>query len=168
MQIRHAQLSDLSAIWQIIQDAIQARKEEGSDQWQDGYPNPQVLEDDIQKAYAYVLCSKDEILAYAALIFGEDPEPAYASIDGAWLSNQPYVVVHRVATAKKHKGKGIATYLFREIEKIALEKSYFSIKVDTNYDNLAMLKLLDNLEYSYCGIVVLPGGERKAYEKILS
>lgn len=167
MRFRPAELSDLLAIWKIIQDAIQSRKEEGSDQWQDGYPNPEVLENDIKQAYGYVLCAEEEILAYAALIFGKEPEPAYASIDGAWLSQQAYLVVHRVATAKHHKGKGIATHLFREIEKLALEKSYLSIKVDTNYDNLAMLKLLENLEYTYCGKVVLAGGERKAFEKLL-
>lgn len=40
-------------------------------------------------------------------------------------------------------------------------------KVDTNFDNAAMLHLLKKLGYTYCGEVYLAGGERKAFEKLL-
>ena len=40
-------------------------------------------------------------------------------------------------------------------------------KVDTNFDNAAMLHILKKLVYTYCGEVYLAGGERKAFEKLL-
>jgi hypothetical protein len=40
-------------------------------------------------------------------------------------------------------------------------------KVDTNFDNAAMLHLLKKLGYTYCGEVYLAGGERKAFEKLI-
>ncbi len=40
-------------------------------------------------------------------------------------------------------------------------------KVDTNFDNAAMLHILKKLGYTYCGEVYLAGGERKAFEKLL-
>ena len=40
-------------------------------------------------------------------------------------------------------------------------------KVDTNFDNVAMLHILKKLGYTYCGEVYLAGGERKAFEKLL-
>ena len=43
----------------------------------------------------------------------------------------------------------------------------FSIRVDTNYDNIPMLKLLAALEYQYCGEVYFRGSARKAFEKVL-
>ncbi|MFP3595069.1 GNAT family N-acetyltransferase, partial [Chryseobacterium sp. SIMBA_038] len=39
--------------------------------------------------------------------------------------------------------------------------------VDTNHDNIAMLKILESKGYSYCGEVLLADGMRKAFEKII-
>jgi hypothetical protein len=65
------------------------------------------------------------------------------------------------------KGKGIATKLFEKIEGLSIENNIYSIKVDTNFDNVPMLKILDKLKYTYCGEVYLRGSARKAFEKLL-
>ncbi|MDR0295671.1 MAG: hypothetical protein LBH91_05730 [Prevotellaceae bacterium] len=70
MILRKAIFSELPVIWNILQQAIEQRKEEGSEQWQDGYPNEQSIYDDISKEYAYVLTGDNAILAYAAIILG--------------------------------------------------------------------------------------------------
>ena len=103
---------------------------------------------------------------YNAIIF--DKEPAYEDIEGEWLTNGNYGVVHRVAVSKLAKGKGIATKLFKNIEGLCLEKNIHSIKVDTNFDNVPMLKILERLEYTYCGEVYFRGAARKAFEKKLA
>jgi GNAT superfamily N-acetyltransferase len=165
MILRLATLSDAQTIWEILQAAILQRKNDGSTQWQNGYPNEGTVANDIQQGYGYVIEENNMIIAYAAIVFGD--EPTYEVINGAWLSNQPYVVVHRVATAFNLKGKGIATHLFLCIEKLAAEKNIFSIKVDTNFDNIPMLKIMDNLNYTYCGEIFVSGSPRRAYEKLL-
>ena len=166
MILRKAIPSEIPAIWEILQQAIQQRKQDGSQQWQDGYPNEQTISDDIKNGYAYVLIENITVIAYAAIIF--EVEPAYTDIVGKWLTNGDYVVVHRVATSKAVKGRGIATQLFSEIENLSIEKGVFSIKVDTNFDNIPMLKIVDKLNYTYCGEVFFRGSPRKAYEKVLS
>jgi len=165
MNLRLAILSDANTIWEILQAAILQRKKDGSTQWQNGYPNEQTVLNDIQNGFGYVVEENGLIIAYAAIIF--DIEPAYVDIKGAWLSNQKYAVVHRVATAAALKGKGIATQLFLLIEKLAISKQTYSIKVDTNFDNVPMLKILDNLNYTYCGEIFFSGSSRMAYEKLL-
>jgi hypothetical protein len=65
-----------------------------------------------------------------------------------------------VATSKSLKGKGIATHLFRIIENLCIEQNVFSIKVDTNFDNVPMLKILNKLNYTYCGEVFFNGAPR--------
>lgn len=165
MILRKAFFSELPIIWNILQQAIAQRKNEGSDQWQNGYPNEQTVHDDIANGYAYVLVANNEIIAYAAIIFGV--EPAYENIAGRWLTNDDYVVVHRVATSNKVKRKGIATHLFKMIEELAVEQKVYSIKVDTNFDNVPMIKILSKLDYTYCGEVFYDGAPRKAYEKVL-
>lgn len=165
MNLRKATLSEVPAIWEILQQAIARRKQDGSDQWQDGYPNEQSIHNDLANGSAYVLTDQDQIIAYAAIIF--DIEPAYTDIQGTWLTNDPYVVIHRVATSDEVIGKGIATHLFKLIEDIALESNIYSIKVDTNFDNIPMLKILAKLDYVYCGEVFFRGAARKAFEKVL-
>lgn len=166
MILRKATFSELPLIWGILQQAIDQRKQDGSEQWQNGYPNEQTVHDDITHGYAYVLIDNNVIIAYAAIIFGV--EPAYNDIKGRWLTNDDYVAVHRVATSNAVKGKGVATQLFKMIEDLCTEQKVYSIKVDTNFDNVPMLKILDKLSYSYCGEIFFSGAPRKAYEKVLS
>jgi len=163
--LRKALETEHRAIWAIIQQAIAARKRDGSNQWQNGYPNEKTITEDIKKGFGYVLENNDHVIAYAAIIFEE--EPAYTAIKGKWLSDGKYCVVHRVATADSVRGKGMGQQLFKMIEDLCRKKEVYSIKVDTNFDNGPMLKILQNLDYSYCGEVFFEG-PRRAYEKLLS
>lgn len=162
---RKAKPEDAAAVWEILQQAIRRRKEDGSTQWQGGYPNADTVKNDIEKGYCHVLCHGNEIIASAALIFND--EPTYAEIDGAWLTHGDFLVVHRVAVSDQVAGKGIATKFFRRMEDFAKENGVFSIKVDTNHDNQAMLRILDKLNYTYCGVIQVYDGPRKAFEKLL-
>ena len=165
MKLRKADFSEANIIWKILQQAIEQRRKEGSDQWQNGYPNEQTVQDDIRDGYAYVLTDNKEVIAYAAIIFGV--EPAYNDIQGKWLTNDDYAAIHRVATSNAVKGKGIATLLFKMIEDLCIEQKVYSIKVDTNFDNVPMLRILDKLNYTYCGEIFFNGAPRRAYEKVL-
>lgn len=164
-KLRIAQTDDQEIIWKIIQGAILRRKKDGSTQWQDGYPNPETILNDINNKNGYVLEVNSEIVAYTAIIF--EPEPAYNEIIGSWLSDQNYVVVHRVAVHENWLGKGLATKIFELTEEVALLNKVYDIRVDTNFDNAPMLKILDKLGYTYCGEVFFRGSARKAFEKIL-
>jgi GNAT superfamily N-acetyltransferase len=166
MNLRIATQTEIPAIWDILQQAILQRKQDGSEQWQNGYPNEQTVHDDISNRYGYVLIDNNEVIAYAAIIFGI--EPTYNDIKGKWLTNSDYVVVHRVAASNAVKGKGVATHLFKMIEDLCVEKKVYSIKVDTNFDNIPMMKILDKLSYVYCGEIFFSGASRKAYEKIIT
>lgn len=166
MNLRKATLSEQSIIWEILQQAIEQRRQDGSEQWQNGYPNEQTVHDDITNGYAYVLVDDNMIVAYAAIIFGI--EPAYNDIKGKWLTNGDYAAVHRVATSNAVKGKGVATRLFKMIEDLCVEYKVYSIKVDTNFDNAAMLRILEKLNYTYCGEIIFSGAPRKAFEKAIA
>ncbi len=164
--IRKAEKPDIECIWQIILDAKEQMRQAGSVQWQDGYPKQTSIESDIENGYGYVLTINDNVIAYAALIF--DIEPAYEIIEGKWLTQQPYAVIHRMAVAKNMKGKGIANYFFQQLEKIVVENSIYSLRVDTNFDNRPMLSIINKRNYTYCGEVYFRGSARKAFEKVLA
>nr|WP_315396129.1 GNAT family N-acetyltransferase [uncultured Sphingobacterium sp.] len=162
---RQATAGDAVEIWKILEKAIKRRKEDGSTQWQDGYPNLSVIENDIKNSVGYVLVDDDIITGYCAILIND--EPAYANIKGAWLTNGDFVVYHRVAISEKYLGQGLAQRILQHIEDFALKHNIYSVKVDTNFDNTGMLWILQKMCYHYCGEVTFRGSPRKAFEKIL-
>lgn len=166
MQFRKAEKQDTERIWQIILQAKEQMRLRGSLQWQNGYPSVENIADDIEKGYGYVLCDDDNVVAYAAAVF--DGEPAYETIDGKWLTDSPYVVVHRLAVAAEMKQRGIGALFMQETEALARSLNVQSFRVDTNFDNLYMQKILAKSGFTYCGEVMYAGNARMAYEKVLA
>jgi GNAT superfamily N-acetyltransferase len=162
---RKAIQSDKAAIWAILQQAILRRKKDGSNQWQDGYPNEEVVQKDLDRGIGYVLTKDDEVIGYAAIILND--EPAYEKIVGTWLTNGDFYVVHRIAVSDKFIGQGLGKNILLCIEDLAAKNNVPSIKVDTNFDNAAMLKTFEKLGYSYCGEVTFRDSPRKAFEKVV-
>jgi GNAT superfamily N-acetyltransferase len=162
---RKAELSEIAPIWEILQQAIQRRKEDGSNQWQDGYPNPEVIQKDIEKGEGFVLIDGETIIGYSAVLINN--EPAYEKIEGNWLTTADFVVLHRVAISEKYLGKGLAKMILKYIEEFAVSNNIYSVKADTNFDNIAMMKIFEKSGYTYCGEVFFRGSSRKAYEKVL-
>jgi GNAT superfamily N-acetyltransferase len=156
---------DVPEIWDILRDAIARRKEDGSNQWQDGYPNAEIIRSDIKNGAGYVLVKGDEIIGYCAVLLNDEPE--YEKINGKWLTNGDFVVFHRLAVSEKYIGKGWAKCLFKCIEELAVSKEIFSIKADTNHDNLPMLKIFEKTGFKYCGEVYFRNSPRKAFEKVI-
>lgn len=161
-----ARLADAPAIWEILQQGIERRRADGSSQWQDGYPNPDVVRRDIEQGYGHVLHMDGEIAGYVAIMIND--EPAYADIEGAWLSDGDFVVYHRVAISDRFLGQGLATKLLVGVEQFAHDQGIYSVRADTNHDNHAMLYLFNKLGYTYCGEVYFRGSARRAYEKLLT
>ncbi len=163
---RKADLSEKNMVWEILQQAIIRRKKDGSNQWQDGYPNPDVVQNDIEEGNGYVLVDGATIVGYTAVLLND--EPAYTGIEGKWLTNGDFVVIHRVAVSESQLGKGLAKIIMGFIEELALKNHIYSVKADTNFDNIPMMKVFEGLGYTLCGEVFFRGSPRKAYEKVLA
>lgn len=162
---RKATPADIPFIWSILQQAIIRRRLDGSRQWQDGYPNEEVVKHDIEKGVGYVLTVDEVVAGYAAILIND--EPAYNDLNGNWITNGDFVVLHRLAVSDDFLGQGIATRILIHTEFLAFENDISSIKVDTNFDNAPMLKIFEKLSYQYCGEVTFRGGVRMAFEKVL-
>ncbi len=57
---RKATLEDADNIWGVLRQAIARRKADGSNQWQDGYPNLEVVKKDISNGNGFV-CVKERL-----------------------------------------------------------------------------------------------------------
>lgn len=162
---RKAVQSDKPAIWAILQQAIVRRRNDGSQQWQDGYPNEDVVQRDLDRGIGYVLTIDNVVAGYAAIILND--EPAYDELK-TWLTNGDFFVVHRIAVSDQFIGQGLGKKILEYTEELARNNNVPSIKVDTNFDNAAMLKTFEKLGYTYCGEVYFRGAPRKAFEKVLA
>ena len=167
MEFRQAKISDLDQIVEIIELSKKYLKETKVDQWQDGYPAKEDLRRDIESGNSYVLTNKDEIVA--TTVISLEGESTYNLIfNGEWITNEEYIVMHRVAVHDKYKGKGIFKELIKEAESLALNKRILSIKIDTHRDNISMQRAVVKNDFKRCGIIYLEdGSERIAVEKVL-
>lgn len=162
---RKADMTELDGIMDILDFARQQMLSEGKHQWDVNYPARAHAEADIHAGTGYVMLNDGKLVAYGAVVF--TGEPAYDVIKGKWLSEQPYVVLHRIAVAKEARGKGIGCLFMREVERMALGRGIRSFKIDTNHDSYRMRRALERQGFTYCGEIRYPQGVRMAYEKLL-
>ncbi len=159
--------NDISCIMEIITQAQKSLKLLNINQWQDNYPNQDVILNDIANKESYVLEYKNKIVGTAVLSFNE--EDSYNNIsDGSWITNNTYGVIHRIAIDNTKKGKGFAKKILTEIEAICISNNVHSIKIDTHEDNKAMQSFLLKNNFLYCGVIYLLNGDKRlAYEKVI-
>jgi hypothetical protein len=157
-QIRKARPEDLAEIEKIYALARQFMASTGNPtQWGVTHPPRQMLEEDIVLGQLYVL-EDSGIRAVFAYLEGEDPTYGYIE-DGAWLSQEPYGTIHRVAS----DGSGGR---FSQILAYALSRSSH-LRIDTYHDNRVMQHVLKKHGFHRCGIIYLEDGDpRIAYELI--
>lgn len=165
MKLRKSTQNDVEAIMRIIKQAQEYFKNQGINQWQNNYPNEEVVNSDIAKGHSYVLEKHGKIVATSVISF--DKEETYDVIyDGQWITDNKYAVIHRVAVDNASKGLGISHKIIECAEEMCRAKDIHSIKIDTHKDNLSMQKMLEKNEFRYCGIIHLSyGDERVAFEK---
>lgn len=162
---RKAEVKDSDAIWKILEQAISRRKNDGSNQWQDGYPNLEIVKKDIEKNAGFVLTNNEMIVGYVTILINDEPE--YLKIEGKWLSNSDFVVLHRLAISEDYLGQNLSKKIIDFVKDLALIQKIYSIKADTNHDNFAMMKIFEKCGFQFCGIVHFRGSPRRAYEKQL-
>ncbi|MDR1408183.1 MAG: GNAT family N-acetyltransferase [Tannerella sp.] len=152
----------------IVRQAQASLKARGVDQWQNGYPSPEVILQDMAEAHACVATVDGRVVAMASIIFND--EPTYDEIfDGKWLSNGTFVVVHRMAVDDRFRQSGVASFIFEQIEAMCRHRGIAAFKVDTHRDNLPMRRFLEKNGFTYCGIIFLQDGNaRVAYEKLIN
>lgn len=162
---RKATEKDLQTATALIEQAKVFLRENGVDQWQTGYPNEGAIAGDLQRGEGYVMEAEGQVRGYACICF--TGEPCYNDLEGKWLSDLPYGVVHRMAIDDVCKGKGAAPAFFRFAEELCKERDIRSIRVDTDADNRMMQRVLEKQGFTYCGTVCFDNSEKIAFEKLL-
>ena len=167
MKIRKAKMSDISDIEAVYADARELMRESGNPaQWGDEYPPSELIRADIEEGSLHVAEEDGEILA--VFYYSEREEKCYGEIDGEWLNDEPYAVIHRIAISKKARGRGVAGRCFDYCFSL-----HPNIRIDTHADNLPMQGSLMKNGFSLCGRIKIDrpscgadSGIRLAYHKV--
>lgn len=170
MTFQLAKKEHLKTICRITNEAKAQLKNMGLDQWQKGYPSKDVWKSDIASQSAWL--AMDDALILGVFAFQTTPDPSYAEIDGAWLTDTSYASMHRVCVSDSRKGKGVAGKMFEYGFQMAKKLGFESMRIDTHPGNLPMQRALEKAGFVRCGNIILKGGcedgdLRVAYEKIL-
>lgn len=163
MLIRHALPNDLPRILSIYEKARTFMASYGNaSQWANGYPQEELLRNDLQYRRLYV-CTENDRLA-AVFMFFIGTEPTYEIIEnGSWLNDRSYGTIHRLACS------GLVPHAADFVIGWCLERcsqSGADLRGDTHEKNLPMQKAFERNGFIRCGTIhVRDGSPRIAYQK---
>ncbi len=174
--IRKSTYNDINKIMPLFDMARLTMAKLNIDQWQDGYPYRENIEEDVKNGESYVVENENgEIIATFMLMMRN--EPTYNTIyDGKWLTSEdmPYATIHRITIAPNSRATASSNTLGKPVSKIIIEfaKEFAKenglaggIRVDTHEGNIAMRKMLEKNGFKYCGVIHLLDGQlRVAYQ----
>ena len=152
MLIRQATTDDIDEIMRIYDAGRAFMRAHGNEsQWVDGYPSRELVEDDIAQGASYVVEGDDGgVHAVFAFFLGDDP--TYAVIeDGAWLNDEPYGAIHRIASDGVLRGTLAAAVAFGR-ERVR------NLRIDTHADNIPMQNAVQKAGFVRCGIIYCVDG----------
>lgn len=167
MELRLATSYDKNIILQFYKDGSEKLKAEGVDQWQkEKIPNLDNFDDLTKNNELFVLEDKGQVVS--TVIIKKYDFDYENNMDGRWISNYPYIAIHRVATGNEYRSNGYGKSILLSCEDYAKRNNIKSLRIDTHRNNKSMQRLIKKLNYTYCGIVYVNGtDERFAFEKIL-
>lgn len=127
-------------------------------QWGNNYPMRAHIEEDIQNGSCFVGVGADgRVHCVFAFILGDDPTYKWIE-DGAWLNDEPYGTIHRLASDGAERGAFSACLAFCK-ERCA------NIRADTHANNQTMQHLFEKSGFRRCGVITIGDGTpRIAYQ----
>ena len=161
--LRRAGVEDEATCMRILEEGRAFQRSQGFVQWSDGYPALCDVRSDIAKGIGHLLMIDGQEAGYVCL--DPDGEPEYPGIRGAWHRDEPYIVIRRISFSSAYAGRGLSRLMFSSIDRHCLGCGSGYLRVNTGKENLRMQHALSNAGYEYCGIVVLEGIERLAYDR---
>lgn len=171
MILKKAEGKDKEKVLQILAEGREAIAALGIDQWQNGYPQPEIIEEDILNGESYLLF--DGFRPVGTCMITDRGEPTYDVIyGGKWRSENAYLTVHRIAVSDSVRGGGAASYIIECAVSMARERGLCSVRMDTHPGNVRMRRFLEKNGFLHCGTIMLddreePTPEHAAYERLV-
>ena len=166
MIIRKAEISDLENIMLMYRSCVTGMIANGIDQWDESYPNAEVIMEDLI-AQTYFVAIENNIII-AGINIDQNQDDTYLALDWKDKKNQ-FLVVHRLAVKVEFWNDGIGKSLMLFTENLVTEKGLNSIRLDTYSGNPKAMEFYSRLGYSELGTIDLKPNKDKyhCFEKII-
>ena len=166
MIIRKADKTDLENIMKLYSSCVAGMIKNGIDQWDESYPNPEIIITDLQSATYYVAEIKAEIIG--GINIDQNQDKTYLDINWEDTSDS-FLLLHRLAVKEEFWNKKIGKELMLFTQKLVIEKGLKSIRLDTYSGNPKAMEFYRRLGYSKLGTIDLKPNKNEYYcfEKII-
>tara|TARA_B100000780_G_scaffold3244_2_gene2682 strand:+ start:981 stop:1484 length:504 start_codon:yes stop_codon:yes gene_type:complete len=166
MIIRKANKTDLKNIMKMYKSCVTGMLENGIDQWDDTYPNTEIISEDLNVGTYYVAEIDGTIIG--GVNIDKNQDNTYLTLDWEDKSDS-FLVVHRLGVKEEFWNKKIGKYLMLFTENLVIEKGLKSIRLDTYSGNLKAMEFYRRIGYSELGTIDLKPDKEKYYcfEKII-
>ena len=166
MIIRKANKEDLENIMKMYKSCVKGMLENGIDQWDDTYPNTEIINEDLNVGTYYVAEIDGTIIG--GVNIDKNQDDSYLALDWEDKSDS-FLVVHRLGVKEEFWNKKIGKYLMLFTENLVIEKGLKSIRLDTYSGNLKAMEFYRRIGYSELGTIDLKPDKEKYYcfEKII-
>ena len=132
MIIRKANKVDLENIMKMYKSCVKGMITNGIDQWDDTYPNTEIISQDLEVMTYYVAEIEGEIIG--GINIDQNQDETYLAIDWKDKSNS-FLVVHRLGVKEENWGEEMGKRLMNFVEDLVVEKNLKSIRLDTYSGN---------------------------------
>ena len=150
LEFRRAGTDDLDALVALYGAAAQDMWEKGIDQWDEYYPDREILTEDVESG-DMTLGFLDGQLA-CAWVVNREYDPEYEL--GAWEHTEgDFCVLHRLCVNPEMQGRGLARQAMARMEKNARDQGFDSVRLDVFSQNLHAQRLYERLGYRRTGEV---------------
>ena len=166
MIIRKANKTDLDNIMKMYKSCVTGMLKNGIDQWDDSYPNTEIISEDLNVGTYYVVEMDSTIIG--GVNIDKNQDDTYLALDWEDKSDS-FLVVHRLGVKEEFWNKKIGKYLMLFTENLVIEKGLKSIRLDTYSGNPKAMEFYRRLGYSELGTIDLKPDKDKYYcfEKII-
>ena len=144
LEVVQAEPSDLDAVLDILQEAVQWLASQGVDQWQwpDQFPRQRNAQA-IERGEMYVAKLADEPVATFSLQWADPNIWSDAADDAGY--------VHRLAVRRSFAGQGIGLYLLRWAERAVAETGKAYLRLDCMAENERLCAYYERAGFTYRG-----------------
>ena len=160
IRLRPGVPDDLGGVMVLVAAVIAGMRAAGIDQWDEVYPDPTRIGQDLREGAATVAQDGGRILGLVVLNTHQDPP--YATC--AWSFRHP-AVVHRLMVHPQAQGRGLARRLMAWAEGEAQRRGFDSIRLDAFIRNPVAMRLYPALGYIERGSGSFRKGEFRLFEK---
>ena len=126
---------------------------QGIKQWDEVYPNHEVVEEDIANQSLFLAKDNEEIVGVITLDSQASEE--YESVDWRYLDGR-MLVIHRLAVKPSCQGQGIASMLMNFAHDEGRRQQYRSVRLDVYSGNARAVRFYEKLGYETRGEVTFP------------